>query len=557
MGRLSSMARRPAVPGTLPMVAILLLGGLLRCLPLQQNRAMEDEALYGYWGLQIASGSDPVLDREPVDKPPLFPYTLALSFLFFGPAREQTDVKACSESMPIVGGPLACRTPSCSVETQQLEMVSRLPSLFASILAIALLYRLGRTLYRSRSTGLLAALLLALSPFAVLFGPTAFVDPLLTTWVLSALIAATAGHPGAAGILAGLAAATKQQGLLFVPLVAAVGLLMGTQTGASGTSSRWSVLGGGRLRRSWAACLVFLLGFSAPAAATGVWDQARVQRPGFFAQSVISYGGLGLAPVSDLVARARAWLHLLGSYWASPWLNGIFVATLLAAVVAGLLRGARCLPAACPNAKSSTHVSVSSAILLFTALFLLAHWLLEVRIWDRYLLVIQPLVALLIARAFRLAGQVLPAGRWRAAYGPLVAFIVMVSLAGPLIGSLKGRVPIGGDHGAYDGIDDLAAYARSQLPSGSVLYDHWLGHHYRFYLYGAPLQIHWYPDLPDLTRDALARRQEQRYIAFPSWREEPPAVRALTSAGIDLAPVYETLRRDGSVSFRLYRLVGP
>ena len=61
------------------MIPILLLGLALRLAPWGQNRFLEDEALYAYWGLQIASGADPMLDLEPVDKPPLYPYTLGLS----------------------------------------------------------------------------------------------------------------------------------------------------------------------------------------------------------------------------------------------------------------------------------------------------------------------------------------------------------------------------------------------------------------------------------------------------------------------------------------------
>ncbi len=103
----------------------------------------------------------------------------------------------------------------------------------------------------------------------------------------------------------------------------------------------------------------------------------------------------------------------------------------------------------------------------------------------------------------------------------------------------------------------VAAYMRSEAPSDSVLYHYWLGYHYRFYLHGAPLRLHWYPDLEDLARDATVYRREPRYIAFPSWRDGAPVEAALASAGIDLAPVLETTRRDGSVSFRLYRLEGP
>ena len=122
---------------------------------------------------------------------------------------------------------------------------------------------------------------------------------------------------------------------------------------------------------------------------------------------------------------------------------------------------------------------------------------------------------------------------------------------------MRGQIPVGGDHGAYDGIDNLAVSARENLAPGSILYDHWLGYHYRFYLYGTPVHVHWYPDLLDLVYDAQEYREVPRYIAFPSWHDGLPAVAALERAGINLAPVDETLRRDGSVSFRLYRLVGP
>ena len=292
------------------MMAILLLGIFLRCANLDQNRAMEDEALYGYWGLQIASGSDPMLDREPVDKPPLFPYTLALTFALFGPVRAQPASPAAPvQDSSVVGGPLACASSDCRAEIRQIETESRLPSLFASVVAIALLYSLGTRLYKSASTGLLAALLVAVSPFAVSFGPTAFVDPLLTTWVLGALLAAGRGRLGAAGVMAGLAAATKQQGLLFLPLVL-----------FSGALALQRVPGPRRQGHRWIPWLLFLVGFGAVIGGMSAWDQARDQRPGFFEQSVISYGGLRFAPFSELADRARSWLKLAEGFWPSPWL---------------------------------------------------------------------------------------------------------------------------------------------------------------------------------------------------------------------------------------------
>ena len=181
------LVRRPIQSGYRNvLIAILLLGLALRLAPWGHNRFLEDEALYATWGLQIATGADPMLDDEPVDKPPLHPYMLALSFLLSA-------------------------LPGPSGTGPGHETAARLPSLLASLTGIALLYALVQALYGERWTGLLAALLLALSPYDLLFASTAFTDPLLVAWVLGALLAAAKSRPGLAGLLSGLAATTKQQ----------------------------------------------------------------------------------------------------------------------------------------------------------------------------------------------------------------------------------------------------------------------------------------------------------------------------------------------------------
>jgi len=488
------------------LIAILLLALALRLAPWGQNRFLEDEALYAYWGLQIATGADPMLDREPVDKPPLHPYTLALSFLVLG----------------------------------QNETAARLPSLLASVAGIALVYALGKQLPfpsppqprgnrrpGGEEVGLLAALLLALSPFDILFASTAFTDPLLTRLVLGALLAAAKGHMGAAGVLCGLAAATKQQGLLFLPLVIVVGPLS-TRPRKSG----------------W---LRFALGFALIAGGTLGWDAARAQRPGFWQQGLISYGGLGPAQPQALDERAGAWLRLVGDFWGVPWLNVLLLGVLVLWAGTSALR----LPHLPPLS------GVDLALGAFLGCFLLLHWLVGFQVWDRYLLGLVPLAALLVARAFVALGVAIRSTSWQRVYAASLGLGLILSLAGPVAQAARNDLPLGGDHGAYDGIDTLAAYVRTQVPPGAVLYHYWLGYHYRFYLYGAPLRLHWYPDLADLAHDAYVYRREPRYIAFPTWRDSAPETGALASAGIRLAPVFETTRRDGSVSFRLYKLEGP
>ena len=502
----------------------------LRLAPWGDNRFLEDEALYTVWGLQIASGADPMLDYEPADKPPLHPYALAFSLSLFG-------------------------SPA-SVDLERNESAARLPSLFASFASVALVYALGRQLYGDGQVGLLAALLLALSPFDILFASTAFTDPLMVALALGALLAAAKGKLGMAGLLTGLSAATKQQGLLFLPLVVAVGAAGYGASQRPQAARKTAEAVSGRIARArraarWvgesspvAGWLRFTLAFAAVVGGAFWWDAARVRRPGFWTQGLVSYGSLSLASPDIWAERARDWLRLAGNFWVSPWFNGLLLAALLAWVLVTL-------------PKSKIQNPKSFILGVFVIAFLALHSLFTFQVWDRYLLGLVPVVALLAARAMVGLGRAIRSRPWRVLYAAVLGLAILALLAGPVRLAARSQLPVGGDHGAYDGIDRLADYARANAPPGTVLYHHWLGYHYRFYLYGAPLRLHWYPDPADLIQDAVEYRREPRYIAFPSFRDSAPMRAALEDANIRLLPVYETTRRDGTISFQLYRLEGP
>ena len=508
------------------LAAMLLLALALRLAPWGTNRFLEDEALYSYWGLQIASGADPMLDEEPVDKPPLHPYTLALSFLLGGQAR------AAGVELGVGPGH---------------ESAARLPSLLASMASIVLVYALALQLHGDAGTGLLAALLLALSPFDILFASTAFTDPLMVALALGALVAVTGNRPGLAGLLAGLAAATKQQGLFFLPLIIGMGLLTARRNRAKARaySGRGAALRTW-IRRSWGQrWLRFALAFVLVVAGVLWWDLTRLQHPGFLEQGSISYGGLAPAQAGTLGQRGAEWLSLVGAFWVSPWFNALLLAV-LAAWLGGGLAG-----------RWEGWRRTDVALGVFCLVFLAVHWLVGFQVWDRYLLGLVPIPALLGARALTALSGAIRGAPWRRVYVLGLVAVLAGTLGAPVLAAARSELPIGGDHGAYDGIDDLATYMRTQAPKGSVLYHYWLGYHYRFYLYGAPLRLHWYPDLEDLVRDAEIYRREPRYIAFPAWKDGEPAMAALREAGIALSPVYQTTRRDGSLSFTLYRMDGP
>jgi 4-amino-4-deoxy-L-arabinose transferase-like glycosyltransferase len=489
--------------------------------PLTSNRFHGDEAIYSSWGLDIASGRDLLVSGSPVDKPPLFLYTQALSFVLFGPT----------------------------------EVAARLPSLVASAASVVLTYALGQSLY-GQGVGLLAAFLLAVSPFAILFAPTAFTDPMMVTWVLAGCLAAVRGRWGWAGISLGLAAITKQQGVFFVPL--AVGLAWVSNVKSHLTSPIVS----------FASAFLVVSGL-----AIG-WDVARARQPGFLAQSLVSYGGLSLAP---------AWEKLLG-FWdllrygtGSSVLNGVLLGgiPLLLVVDVYFLKLDHVhleLPRRGPAGKSPPQAQADLVLLAFVALFLFVHSVAAFQVWDRYLLGLIPLLALLLARILALPWRLFSyggTGDWgleaqanlSSSLIPMILrFLYLISALGmlsftlsPIRDASASRFPIGGDHGAYQGVEQVVDYFQA-IPADITLYHRWLGYHWRLYMWGSPYDFRAWTSPADLATQAATRPGARRYIVFPSWLSPTEARLALDDAGLSLREMHRTFRDDGSISFIVYRI---
>jgi hypothetical protein len=552
--------RSPAHRRVALLTAILLLGFALRAAHMTADRFHADEALYAGWALRIPDG-DPLLLGVPVDKPPLYLYTLAGSLIAFGRS----------------------------------EVAARLPSLASSMLGIAILYRLGRRLY-GPPVGLLAALFLALSPFDILFARTAFTDSMLVLWALAALWAAAAGRWLVAGVALGLAFATKQHALFAIPLTLAVG---------------WAPAGpaapGRRRAREFSACA---LGFALPLAGVIAWDSARwANRPSYWHQSASSYGGLVWAPPAEWGERLVEWIGWARYLAGSRVLAAVAVLGVLALLVDGWRRR--------PGARETWLDTLFAAYGLG---YVLAHTMLQFSIWDRYLLPLAPLLALLLARGFVQIDRLIRAGHasrgmetastsafssprvtdsWAQTSGMETAFtsapgsargmetastsafssarvrdsrarageswtrrerhivfllrvlrasVVFLLLLSAWTATRNGY-PIGGEHWAYQGLDQVAAYLKGNAPPDAVLYHHWLRWHYSYYLYGTAFELRWWESGEHLRREALRTPDRAQYIVLPDWRTKEPY-----AEGIAFHPVYETRRRDGSVSLTVYRI---
>ncbi len=482
-------------------VAALLRGWLLA----RNDPLHHDEALYGYWAQLIDSGRDPFLLPAWVDKPPLVIYLAAASLRLFGVS----------------------------------EWALRLPGMIASLATIVCVYGFGRRLYDAR-TALLASVFLALSPFAILFAPTIFTDPWLTVWLMAAGWAAIARRPFVAGLMAGLAVASKQQGVLVAVLT--VVLLADARPVGAARARPTAVLA------VLARLGVALLGFALVLAPLTYWDSLRwSNRPSFWDRSLTTYGGLGLASLSAWPDRAADWGQIAGYLFGTPGLT---------VVMFGL---------ACAAAGYDRRRFVVGALAAFLAGYLALHFLVTFQPWDRYLLPILPLLCLLAARGAdlwlrgRLTWRRLPRSPSWLARRAVGLGLALALGWGAWLG-VTARLPVGSDHGAYTGLGRIATYLGRQAPD-AVIYQRWLGWHFDFYLFDAPQERRWWGAAWKLADDAgrthLETPGRTQWLVLPGWRDVVAGdVRlALASRGLRLAEVMRIYRGDGSRAFTVYQIV--
>lgn len=462
------------------LLIILILGAFLRWPALFANSFHGDEALFASWARLIAVWRDPLLSAQLVDKPPLHFYLQALFY-------------------PLLGAPAA--------------WVARLPNFVASLLLIPITARLAWQLYRAWLPALAAALFIALSPYTVQFSATAFTDPLLTTLLAAALL--FAARPGArrrdaglSSLLFGLALLTKYQALLFAPLLLAAGWMRGWPPALW---RRW--LGGALLP------VAFLL----------LWETAREGPPIWAVQSA-NYGGLRLVYSWELWPRLEEWARWWQIMFGSPLLG--FALLLALPVFLALLIYDRDWPTA-----------FDQLFLLFVLVYAGLHWFVAVPIWDRYLLPLAPLAALLLgrlgARVITFMGPSLGSARRAHLLRVGALLFLFLLLLPPGWAARSGDLPVGGYPQADRGAAEIAAIL-VDAPYGTVLYDHWYGWQWRYHLFDRGVYVSWLPHPAALVEDLQTFGMlGERYLVTPAGPAGEPLRRAALSAGFRPVAVHE------------------
>jgi hypothetical protein len=564
----ASASRLAGLAQTLAAPTILALGLLLRALLLDRPGLHPDEALYASWALRIADGSDPALSGVYVDKPPLLLYLLAGLFRLAGYDG---------------GAPL---------EASRLILAGRLAALLTSGASLALLWLIARRIHGPR-VALAALALFALSPLAVRLSPTLFTDPWLVLWMLLGLWAALDRRAWLAGIACGLAFATKQQAVLLAPLVLAVlggSLLRDASADLNMTEAHDRTMAAdaaadrgnaGWPRAAWR----WLNGFALVAVMVLWWDSLRWQwMPSYWDRSAQTYGGVALALDGSLPQRLGQWGELWGYAFGWPlWLA--LAVLILWAVVRQVKPSGR--PAGAPMEGNSAAQSAPAGVqaktgpsgvmystqrwrsmavqrhwfdvltLVYVAGYLALHLLTNLAPWDRYLLPVIPLLALLVGRGAVGAWDILfaagqPARRTAWQRQIATAALVLGTVYAAYTASLA-RLPLS-DGGAYDGAPAVAAHVGTAEPADAILYHHWLGWHYNFYLYDAPVELRWWQDAADLARKAAASPGQRQLIAFPAGRDDGSVQAALAGAGLHLVPLLTASDTQGAPSATLFSI---
>lgn len=474
------------------MVGLLLIAWALRLPPLLDRPLHPDEALYGYWGLLVSRGRDIWLTSGPVYKPPLLPYLVSICQLLLGDTT----------------------------------IALRIPGLAAGLVTVPLVGALAHVLYEDRWTALSASVAAALSPFAVALSGTAFPDPLMVVFGVGACLAAARQRERWAGLLAALSFATKQTGLIWLPLV----------VGVTAAQDAKPVRRLGRLGFFYLIPLSLVL----------AWDQVRVGTgaDSFWSAGVVGYGGLRLIWPHELWPRLRGWADLVQSLFRSPLIN-VMLLLGLPLLIARAVR--RC--------SERRHAFLDLLLTIFCLVYVLLHWLVAFPIWSRYLLPMVPILSILVGRMTRAAvSLVWNRMKLRPRLG-LSAGLLALLLILPAREASAGRSTVADDYTSYRGVEEIVTFL-SELPEGSVVYHHWLGWHYHYALFDVPVYLAYWPTPAWLAEDVQAFGEgDARYVAFPPWESSARVEGALAEVGYRLEPARRAPSVGNRHAFVVYRIV--
>ena len=389
------------------------------------------------------------------------------------------------------------------------EASARLLNVGISTLTVPVVAVIARKEWTS-GAGIMAAAAYALGPFAISYGPTAFTDPLFVLGGVLSIYAVQRGRPFWAGLCLGVAIMAKQQGVFFIPLTLAFIL-------AGSIEARTAI------RDILRSCS----GLALAIAPVLYWDSLRwAVAPSPWDLGVRNYGALEIVAPALWPARGARIAELLWYLTANPV---VWVALAVALAVAVLrTRLAR-------RIVRERRGTVAVLICGWLAAFIGFHMVTSLPLWDRYLLPVAPFFAVL---AGWIGARILANGSVllnRVAVGLWIVLLLPGAAQ-----AARGDLPVGGDHGAYDGLREAIVWLDRPSHEGAVLYHQALNWHLRFYLYDSPLdyRVRWFASPVSLADDAAKMGQRPKFVIVPTWLPLREGYPHLAARGVELIQRY-------------------
>jgi len=452
---------------------MVLTGFALRLVLLDRFHFRADEALYSTWALHFLH-EDPLFLQVWPDKPLLFIGALAATFAALGTSE------ASARFLNIAVGTLTI--PSVAVIARR---------------------------YWGQMAGLIAATALAFNPLAISYSPTAYTDPMLVLCGVLALLFAclASARPKAPAFWAGFwlacAIGVKQQGVFYGPLIVAV-LCLG-QVSDSGMRSQQTDAAVIRQRMLWA-----LAGFAVIFLPLLLWDSLRWSvAPSPWDLGGRHYGGVHFVAMQVWPRRLHDMAQIVW-YLTASWAAWALWALVILLAMLWQRNTER------TGGANRWLVIVLAA---WSVWFLGMHMITTMQMWDRYLLPLTPVFALLVGYTVTAAARrVLHRAGWLVGASYVVSMLVLLP---PAFAAADGALPIGGDHGAYDGLTEAVAWFEQSASSDAVLYHQTLGWHLPFYLYGrtgaAGYGIRWFANPVALADDAHKIPHRRKFLIETAW----------------------------------------
>lgn len=464
---------------------ILLLSAFLSFLALDNARRFHpDEAFYMTFSRNAAVNGDWLLISEPIDKTPLTFYTNALALVFF---VTESDDNGVLQLDPLKG-----------------EFAGRMPSVLMSVILVAVMMQLVKSISEDNKSAYFAGILTALSPFRIVFAPTTFTDLPMLLFGTIALWMAIKNKPRWSGFWLIVSVSAKPQIVFYLPLILGILIIQSYQMDT--------------IHRVPTKMLHFFLPIIMGIGILWGWDSLRIVNgaESFYLLGQSRYTATILTPLQDYPARFWIW-------WET--VQYLFGHGLITVLIIGMTMF-----------RSIINLRVnrpSPIIVIFWGwlfAFFIAHTILTLNLFDRNQIVLLPVIIILVSITLsKITGRV-----------PIIMLFCVILFFS--VQASLWQIPIGGDDGRHDGIDELADYLNSK-PVATVIYDTWLDWELDYYMGQWTDKRRVFSPTPDLLLDGALSLNEEgtRYLVAPSTIDVSEWLSALENTGFTIALDHEIL----------------